>query len=389
MHPLLTFAGRYGPNIASWLLAHSSDLGDAGARVVRPVMAAFTDPSASVDRIGPALVSIQNGQTEVIGLLHQHTTQLDGIATAVDGVGRSVENVAQSVGVLTSLTMVGLGLSVLSQVHIACQFAALANRIKSIDNRVRAIQEMLEQRERAALDAGLIKLEKAETRTDPKWGHDFTAGALSDLTDSRANYALSLSNQLAKPAAGEPAHLWMLARHLTTALLGEALCHLRLGQADLAVSVLRSGLSVLTKHGAAVFGRTVGASPTRFLIPAMAEYVTLERMAELYRQARHAGVLRDDRPNTAADVFESLRSGLASAADPLLFKSRKVQGLRVEFAEASAAVEEVNRVHGLALVIDRCARAGRDYAEVTAQVRSAVEARRPAEGDCFAAFPPL
>ena len=92
---------------------------------------------------------------------------------------------------------------------------------------------------------------------------------------------------------------------------------------------------------------------------------------------------------SAADVFESLRSGLASTAEPVLFKSRKVQGLRVEFAEASAAVEEVNRVHGLALVVDHCAHAGRDYTEVTAQVRSAVEARRPAEGDCFAAFPPL
>jgi hypothetical protein len=389
MHPLLAFAGTYGPNIASWLLAHSGELGDAGARIARPVMAAFADPSASVDRIGSTLVSIQNGQTEVIGLLHQHTTQLDGITTAVDGVGRSVENVAQSIGVLTSLSMVGLGLSVLSQVHIAWQFAALTNRIKCIDNRVQAIQEMLEQKEHAHLDAGLIKLEKAETRSDPKWSHDFTAGALSDLTDSRANYARSLSNQLAKPTAGEPAHLWMLARHLTTALLGEALCHLRLGQPDLAVAVLRSGLCVLTRHATAVFDRTVGTNPTRFLIPAMAEYVTLERMAELYRQARHARGREDARPNTAADVFESLRSGLARTANPVLFKSRKVQRLRVEFAEASAAVEEVNRVHGLALVIDRCAQAGRDYTEVTAQVWSSVEARHPTEGGCFAVFPPL
>ena len=120
MHPLLAFAGTYGPNIASWLLAHSGELGDAGARIARPVMAAITDPSSSLDRIGSALVAQNADRQEVIGLLHQHTTQLDGIGVAVDGVGRAVDNVAQSIGVLTSLTMVGLGLSVLSQVQIAC-----------------------------------------------------------------------------------------------------------------------------------------------------------------------------------------------------------------------------------------------------------------------------
>ncbi|MBA4191097.1 MAG: hypothetical protein C0467_24190 [Planctomycetaceae bacterium] len=92
---------------------------------------------------------------------------------------------------------------------------------------------------------------------------------------------------------------------------------------------------------------------------------------------------------TAADVFESLRARLSEARDPRFGRAAKVEQLRIGFAEASAAIEEVNRLHGLVLVIDQCARTGQDYVSVTEQVRAAVETCRPAEGARFAVFPPL
>src|SRR4051794_23909289 len=102
MNPLV-FAGMYGPQLASWFLAHAAELGDAFARLTRPVMAAVTDPTASLDRIGSALVAQRDGQTEVLGLLHQHTARMDGISAAVDGIGAGQDALGRSVGLLTSL----------------------------------------------------------------------------------------------------------------------------------------------------------------------------------------------------------------------------------------------------------------------------------------------
>ena len=391
MHPLLVFAGRYGPTLAPWLLAHSEELGNAAARLARPLMAAITDPTASVDRIGSVLVAQQNGHREVIGLLHQHTGQLDVITAAVDGIGSSVDVIGHSIGFLSSLTMVGLGVAVLSQVHIAAQFAALTRRINTIDRGVQAIQELLVQGHRAALHQGLDTLRRAEAvaGSDAHAARQFTYDARQTLSGSRTLYAQQLAALLGQPSRAQTAYTWMVARHLTTATLGEATSYLRIQQPGQAADVLRSGGQSLRAHATAVFARTVGQNPARFLMPSLAEHgVTLEVVAELYRQAHHAGVVGDCHA-TAGEVFESLRARVGEATDPRFGRARKVERLRVEFAEAGAAIEEVNRLQGLALAIEQCSRSGHDYLAVTQQILAAVEALHPSDGTCFAAFPPL
>ena len=388
MYPLLTFAGMYGPQIASWLLAHGDELGDAGARVIRPVMAALTDPTASVDRIGSTLVSLQNGQVEVIGLLHQHTTQLDGISAAVDGVGQAVDGVGQAVGALTSLTMIGLGVAALSQVHIAFQFARLTERLKRLEAEVQEIKEMMHAGFRGELSAGLTKLQSAldAQATAPGRASTLFHHAINNLTDSAAKYVELLGGI----GSRNPQTGWMLARHLTVSILGQAAAYTRLREPRSAVQALRLGLPSVREHTRAVFRRTVEEKPGTFLMPALSEHgITLDAVAELYRQAGHAGVLDKSTRVTANDVFESLRDRLLDATDPWLFKTSKVRRLQAEFAEASAAVEEVNRIEGLALTIEQCERAGRDYADVVEQILRAIEAGRPTEGACFAVFPPL
>ena len=84
----------------------------------------------------------------------------------------------------------------------------------------------------------------------------------------------------------------MLARHLATSALGETACHLQMSNPALAVKSLETALPNLLNHATVVFQRTVHADPTSFLIPLMAEReITLESVAELYRQASLAGVV--------------------------------------------------------------------------------------------------
>jgi len=387
MHPVLVFAGNYGPSLASWIFANRDQLRDACARVLGPVTAAITDPSASIDRIGSALVAQQKGQLEVLGLLHQHTTKLDGISAAVDGVGVSVDKISTSIGFLTSLSFVGLGLSALSQVHIAFQFQRLTNRLKRLEAEIHELKEMMQADFRSETSAGLTKLKngnEAQT-TNPEMANTLFHGAIGNLTNSSARYIELLNSGV---GAKNPQARWMFARHLIVSVLGEVAAYTRLGHPGLAVKSIELGLAPLRQHARSVFERTVAGKPSTFLMPAMAEHgFTLEALAELYRQAQNAGVLDRKQVGTAADLFESLRGHWGEASDPFFGKAKKVQQLRVEFAEASAAIEEVNRLQGLALVIGQYGGTGQSYLDLSRQILEDIEAQRPEEGACFAVFP--
>jgi hypothetical protein len=385
MIPALAFASTL-PNLAAWLLAHADELGGAFARLRRPVTAALTDPGASVDRVGSALVAHHNGQAQVLGLLHQHSTKLDDIAAAVDGVGDAAAEIDAKLGVLTTLSMISLGVTVLSQVHLAYQFARLAARLDRLLAELRDLKAMLQSDAQSELDAGLIQLKNAlDTRpADPEMAAGLFNLAMNNLTRSAAKYAAHLQNGV---GLDSPPFRWVLARSLTVAALGEASVYLHLRKPELAAQALANGLKSLRQHAKSVFARTVGAGPGNYLIPALAAHgITLEVVAELYRQARLAEVAEvPEAPSTAAELFESLRGRLPD--DPYFGREGKVRRLRVEFAEAATAVEEVNRLRGLALAVEHYGRAGQDYLALAEQIRGEIEARRPDEGTCFAVFP--
>jgi len=322
-----------------------------------------------------------------MGLLHQHTATLDGITAAVDGIGSGQVVLGQSLSVLTTLSMVGLGVSVLSHLHLAVQFLALTRRVDRLAAEVRQVKALLQAEHRAELQAGLTKLKNGLDISDTHPGQAATqfATAADTLTDSSANYAEQLRTQL---GSGDHAYRWLLARHLTVSALGEAAAHLRLGQKGLAVRALETALAPLQAHARGVFARTVDADPTRFLMPAMAAHgVTLEAVAELYRQAGHAGAAGADQRLSAAGRFEALRGRLYAVRDPRFRAAAVVRRLAAEWAEAAAAVEEVNRVRGLALAVGAYHGPTRTYDDIAAEILRQVDARRPADGTCLAFFP--
>ena len=85
-------------------------------------------------------------------------------------------------------------------------------------------------------------------------------------------------------------------------------------------------------------------------------------------------------------MFEELRMSMATVGDPKFYKSTKAIALRNEFIEAGTAVEEINRIHGLILLIkqygDQCQKLAKDVYD------SIQRSPSPIEGEICAVFPP-
>jgi hypothetical protein len=102
----------------------------------------------------------------------------------------------------------------------------------------------------------------------------------------------------------------------------------------------------------------VARDPERFLIPELAGDVSLESLLALFQQAKHAGALdkNDQLQQTlasnpsAAEFFETMRGRLYKTKWGL-FKP-KPKALRDELRDATACVEETNRVLSLAEFLD-------------------------------------
>jgi hypothetical protein len=154
MHPALVFTAQYGPHIAGWLLANRAALGEAYTTLARPVTDAL-DGASRIERIGGALAEVRGGQAEVIGLLHQHTNNMDQLTTAIDGVWLGQQAVGRSLDLLTTLSVVGLGLSALSHTVLQFQLRALTRRVDLLAAEVKQIKDMLQAEYLGKLTAGL------------------------------------------------------------------------------------------------------------------------------------------------------------------------------------------------------------------------------------------
>ena len=177
----------------------------------------------------------------------------------------------------------------------------------------------------------------------------------------------------------------ILFRHLAVALLGEVGCQVALRRPE-PDKVIRDHLAVAGRYARAVFAQTVGDDPARFLCPGLARHgVSVEFLAELFRQASHAGAV--DRPPcvNSSDLIEAWRGRLHAASDP--FRASTLARMRASVADAVGAVEEVNRLRGFALLVGRFDEQGTSFAERLAIVRREIAARQPNAADRFAYIP--
>ena len=175
------------------------------------------------------------------------------------------------------------------------------------------------------------------------------------------------------------------------AALGQSTCLALLKNGTEAIlSPIDQASKSLRQYAARLFAKKIDANPTRFLIPAMSKNgVTLESMAELYRQAGHVGAVPADRKSSAADLFERVRDRLYTVKDPLFKKQKFVNQATADLTEVTAVMEEVNRVQGLALSVRAYDRPDRSFVELAATLSKELDERRGTdlEGRVFAVFP--
>jgi hypothetical protein len=97
--------------------------------------------------------------------------------------------------------------------------------------------------------------------------------------------------------------------------------------------------------------------------------VTIELMARVYQQARAAGALDPGPEDSAAAWFEQHRAALFQARRPWVRSRRWFRHLGVQLLEGMAAVEEANRVAGLARLVEEVRRRGQNTLAVMRELR--------------------
>src|SRR5262249_34783807 len=163
----------------------------------------------------------------------------------------------------------------------------------------------------------------------------------------------------------------MLSRHLTVAVCGTVRCYVALEEDAEARKVLRARSKGLRAAARAVFEKSVGRDPERFLVPELADEVSLDSLATLFHQAQCAGALdgADEPPpagagqTPAARVFETMRNRLYKSRWGWTFKPN-AQALKEELRDATACIEETNRVLSLAEILNQAKQADRPALEV-------------------------
>jgi hypothetical protein len=388
--PLIEYpAATATVHLASWLWMNREAFGTAWSRVSDHVASSLAAPRAEIHRLGSVIISVRDDQTQVLGVLHEHSARLDGIETAVGGLASGQAALGHSLAVLQNLSMLTLGLSAVSSLILFRQLHALRVQLTRLERTTHRIGALVEAQQLGQLETGLNQLkdgmEDMHAGRADQGRTCISQNAANNLALNVNLHANLLSREL-KSGRAERSVLRLLFRHMTIGLMGVAGCHLALGHTSRANEAISSRMGLIETYAKEMFRQTVGDNPVRFLCPGMATRgVTVEFLVELYRQAALAKAVESPDGVGAAELIESWRTRLYASRDP--FWSSTLNGWQSELAEALAAVEEVNRIKGFALGLGGIASANQSHDEVLAAIQ-----REQGEPGCrkeaqFAYFP--
>ena len=319
----------------------------------------------SVQRIGSSLVyGTPDGAKRVLAFVEEN----GDLPGRLDALSSGQAALSSTLGGLQSMCLVTLGLSVVTPGILLTQFAFLSRQFNSLKKQLRELQEQWDSSQTAELKNGLDSLDVGvakQNRSLVDQSHD-------SLNKSVHYFRQRLERVLDdKPNKPDRALVLYLMRHLSVAICGTARCRIAQEYDDLALSMLDEHKVVLQGAASRVFSQTAGHDPDRFLIPELKD-VDLEFLRSLYQQAHWAGIDAGDveireASRSAAKFFDGLR--------PRIFRrlrspfKPKPEPLRSELRDATAGIEEANRVLSLRSFLEEAKQAGQRAIDVIHTLR--------------------
>jgi hypothetical protein len=347
----------------------------------------ITDPAGMIGRLGDLFVWTGPSGRRVLAGLEGAAENHARVAQAVGHIEAAQFGLAKGVVTLTHLSMATLGATSLAAGFLGWRLKARDSRLIAVGRQIGDIRALIDAEQKALIQTALDHLHKYEQESS---SGDLTAAQTKSFEATNL-YRNLVEDELAGPR--RPVALNQTGRYYLLALMAQIRSLVLGGSLALAEERIETESVVLTALAHAFYDAVLGAAPEVYLDPRLQpDGITLDLLAELYRQARLAGVAVPGEFADAGGTFEHLRPRVAAARIPTVkmlkplrqVKARLLAGLKY----LAACLGDVNRVFALRLRI-AAAREGnyslRDLERDVATARAeAVATGGGGGGDVFA-----
>jgi len=303
------------------------------------------------------------GRQVVAGLANLGDSQ-QRIETAVSAIESTQLSMAGTLGIVQSVTMTTFGVTSLSAGFMMWRLKALDKRLNTLATQIADIEARLDARDQGLLDSSLTYLNDYDRHQRP--------GDLEFALERARDSANTFGNLVDDECNGRrrlPVLNYRGRRYLLS-LLTELQCSILRGDAEQTIHRVQNQQPRLQLLVEANFRQTLALDPEQYLHPALSDSgVTIELLTDLYRQLQNAKVVADIEIRDAADLFEHLRQRIYRKS---WLKLPQVRDWRKPLLERLryliAAVEDVNRVESLRLLVDHAHKTGESIVDLRHQI---------------------
>lgn len=335
---ILGILGGTGRRLMPLILDHGIRLGIPYAqRMVQ-------DAVGTLSRIGDVLVwNSPNGQQVIAGLasLSEGQSRIEQVVNHIDSVQLGISH---ALGVMHTLSMATLGVTSLSGAFMVWRLHSLNKRFDKLSEAIRDVEDNLDAQNKAYLHKAVQKLREFEDSGD--------SDALTTARDEGQNAANIYGDLSWKEATKKQPRIEILnyrSRSYLLGLMAELQSRILLEQLPAAITRIKDEKPRLQSIAKSAFEVVIQGRPEFYLRADLAkEGITLELMAELYQQARHAGAIASPEVESAGQLFEHCRAkGIAGGS--WFRKDSKQDAAQLRYL--MACIEEINRIDGIRLLM--------------------------------------